>query len=108
MAVDNSCQVAYIGCMSNGNAWKHSPERQARLQADMRNLEWVRRGEMYRKARGQLAKKRVARWNVAWNTAGRPDNFPDFPAWSEANPLDGYELLLAQAEKDKRAAKRKH
>lgn len=74
----------------------------------MANPEWVRRGEMYRKAKGQLAKKREPRWNVAWNTAGRPADFPDFPAWSAANPLDGYEQMLAQAEKDKRSAKRKH
>jgi hypothetical protein len=83
--------------MSVGNAWKHRPERQARLIADMANPEWVRRKEMYRKARGRLAKMRVARWNVAWNTAGRPDNFPDFKDWSAANPLDGYEQIVADA-----------
>lgn len=64
-----------------GNAWKYRPERQARLQADMQNPEWVRRGKMYREARG-AKKKRIAQWNVAWNLAGRPAAFPDFDAWA--------------------------
>jgi len=72
--------------MSLGNAWKYRPERQARLQADMRNPEWVRRGEIYRKARGTKAKQLVAKWNVAWNVAGRPADFPDFKDWLAANP----------------------
>lgn len=90
----------------SGNAWKYRPERQARLQADMKNPEFMRRREMYRKAKGRLAKMRVARWNVAWNTAGRPADFPDFPQWAEANPLDHYEQIIAKAEKEKRAARR--
>ena len=74
--------------MSVGNAWKYRPERQAKLIANMKNPEWVRRGEMYRKARGSEAKRDVARWNVAWNTAGRPDIFPGLKEWLAANPRE--------------------
>ena len=74
--------------MPVGNAWKHAPARQARLQQDMRDPEWCRRREVYRTAKGPLAKGRVADWNVAWNNAGRPgrDSFPDFEEWAAANP----------------------
>jgi hypothetical protein len=71
--------------MSIGNAWKHAPARQARLQRDMQNPEWLRRREIYRKARGSAAKRLVAHWNVDWNLAGRPADFPDFPEWKAAN-----------------------
>lgn len=63
------------------NAHKYRPEVQARRLADMSNPEWQRRREMYRKARGEK-KRRVAQWNVAWNLAGRPADFPDFDAWA--------------------------
>ena len=72
--------------MSLGNAWKYRPERQARLQADMRNPEYMRRREMYRSARGAVAKARIAKWNVAWNIAGRPADFPDFKGWLAQHP----------------------
>jgi hypothetical protein len=67
--------------MTTGNAWKHTPARQARLQASMQNPEWVRRREMYRKAKSQAKKTQIAHWNIAWNQAGRPDGFPDLPEW---------------------------
>ena len=67
--------------MSIGNAWKYAPARQAKLQMEMRNPEFIRRQEMYRKARGSSAKMLVANWNVDWNLAGRPVDFPDFPEW---------------------------
>jgi hypothetical protein len=67
--------------MPEGNAWKHAPERQARLIQNMTDPEWARRREVYRKARGTEKKRQVANWNVAWNVAGRPSDFPDFPDW---------------------------
>lgn len=67
--------------MSIGNAWKHAPARQVRLQQDMQNPEYMRRKEIYRKARGREAKALVAHWNIDWNVAGRPADFPDFPEW---------------------------
>jgi hypothetical protein len=67
--------------MPEGNAWKHAPARQASLQRDMQSPEWVRRREMYRKAKGAAKKTRIAHWNIAWNVAGRPADFPDFPEW---------------------------
>lgn len=67
--------------MSVGNAWKYAPARQARLQQDMQNPEYMRRKDVYSKARGREAKALVAHWNVEWNLAGRPANFPDFPEW---------------------------
>jgi len=70
--------------MSVGNAWKHAPARQARLIASMSDPEWQRRREIYRKARGPAAKREVAHWNIAWNQAGRPADFPDFPEWKAA------------------------
>ena len=66
--------------MPVGNSWKYRPERQARLQRDMADPEWVRRREMYYKARGPK-KDRIAGWNVSWNTCGRHKDFPDFPEW---------------------------
>jgi hypothetical protein len=69
--------------MSVGNAWKYRPERQARIQQDMQNPEYMRRREMWKKAD---RKKRgwVARWNREWNAAGRPASFPDFAEWKAA------------------------
>lgn len=64
------------------SAEHHRPERQARIQADMQNPEWLRRREMWRKAKGDK-RERVAWWNVAWNKAGRPASFPDFAEWCE-------------------------
>lgn len=70
--------------MPEGNAWKHRPERQARLLANMADPEYLRRREVYRKARGQEAKRLVAHWNIEWNQAGRPADFPDFKEWRAA------------------------
>lgn len=92
--------------MPEGNAWKYRPERQARLLANMANPEYMRRKDIYRKAQGQLAKLRVSRWNRAWNEAGRPASFIDYPEWAKATPLDAYEQIIADADKAKRAAKR--
>jgi hypothetical protein len=72
---------------ATGNAWKYAPQRQARLQMDMRNPEYVRRTEMYRKAKGREAKALVAHWNIDWNLAGRPADFPDFPEWKRQRAL---------------------
>jgi hypothetical protein len=66
--------------MPTGNAWKHRPERQARILADMRNPEYMRRREIYQKAKG-IKKRRVAEWNRQWSVAGRAADFPDFDAW---------------------------
>lgn len=73
--------------MPEGNAWKHRPERQARILAEMANPEYLRRKEIYRKARGAVAKRLVAHWNIEWNRAGRPADFPDFPEWKRAAVL---------------------
>lgn len=76
--------------MPVGNAWKHAPARQARLQADMQNPEYVRRQRIYREARGKLLghfNKRdlVAEWNLDWNLSGRRSDHVDFPEWLEQN-----------------------
>lgn len=75
--------------MSIGNAWKHAPSRQARLQQDMQNPEYMRRKELYRKARGREAKALVANWNIDWNLAGRPADFPDFNEWKRLRNAKG-------------------
>jgi hypothetical protein len=75
--------------MSNGNAWKYAPARQARLQQDMQNPEYMRRRELYRRARGREAKALVASWNIDWNLAGRPADFPDFNEWKRLRNAKG-------------------
>jgi hypothetical protein len=87
--------------MSLGNAWKYAPARQARLQADMQNPEWVRRQELYRKARGQEMKRRIAHWNIAWNQAGRPADFPDFPEWDARPRFDAIKYIDARLRSSK-------
>jgi hypothetical protein len=74
--------------MGIGNAWKYRPERQARLQADMQNPEYMRRRQIWEKARGKILghfgkKDLAARWNREWNLLGRPADHPDFPEWLE-------------------------
>lgn len=61
---------------------KHDHQRTARRAASAHNPEVQRRREMWRKACG-AKKQRVSDWNVAWNLAGRPVDFPDFDAWSD-------------------------
>lgn len=76
--------------MPEGNAWKHAPARQARLQMDMRDPECIRRQQVYREARGKVLghfdkKRLVAEWNIDWNKKGRPAGLPDFREWLEQN-----------------------
>jgi hypothetical protein len=83
--------------MPVGNAWKYRPERQARIQQDMQNPEWVRRRAIWRAAKG--AKRGwVTRWNLEWNWAGRPAGFPDFETWKTAKrpTLDALEIALIE------------
>lgn len=63
-----------------GNAPKYNPilqERQRRLAA---NPEYLRRREMYRRARG-VRKDHIGEWNRQWAVAGYPGDFPDFETW---------------------------
>ncbi len=72
------------GGVMDGNAYKHAPARQAMLQREGQNPEFVRRQKLYRETKGFAAKMLVASWNVDWNVAGRPADFPDFPEWKAA------------------------
>lgn len=63
-----------------GNAHNSRPEIQARKLRDMNNPEFRRRRAMWTAARGKK-RDEIANWNVAWNVAGRPADFPDFAVW---------------------------
>lgn len=61
-------------------------EQQLRRMRDMSNPEMQRRRRMYNTARG-ARKELIGRWNVAWQRAGRPMGFLDFPQWQLTQEL---------------------
>ncbi len=64
------------------NSSKHDARRTAKRARSDKNPEVARRKEMWLKAKG-ARRERITNWNAAWNRAGRPENFPDFDAWSK-------------------------
>lgn len=45
-----------------------------------RSPESARRQAMWKAARGER-RQQITKWNMAWNRAHRPADFPDFPDW---------------------------
>lgn len=45
-----------------------------------RSPESERRRAMWKAARGER-RRQITQWNMAWNRAHRPTDFPDFPEW---------------------------
>ena len=76
------------------NSRKQHPTLQARHAANLQNPEFVRRRDMYRKARGER-KLAVKAWNHEWACAGRPDIFPDFSDWLQSE--NGRKFLARRA-----------